>query len=252
MTTLLARIAVLGLLGVLSTGCVSRGFPTHGGGKRFSREQQALSTAIDAAVAEIDFELLPEEVRTSLNEGVGLLVFSVADSGGGVRSGGGGGLDLFGLFGGGSVSSGSVAATVRPPAPTGYASYGSTSSEDLEYLKGRIVHRILEEKIRFNPVDSEAGLESGMIIVTVGEFGIDESSFNALIVSSNRLKSRVQLNAYFVRQVEGAGTEPEVHPLCASRDKGVTFESLYEEWYLLGLGPVNTPSVLPVPVNRDA
>ena len=73
--------------------------------------------------------------------------------------------------------------------------------------------------------------------MTVGEIGIDESSFNALVCSSNRLVARVQHNAWYVRQ--GVTGEPIVTPLLDDSVAGTTHQGRYAEWYVLGIGPVN-------------
>lgn len=260
------RAFVLALIGLSSTACVSRGFPTHGGGKRFFREQELISVAIDRAVADLELDRItdqevradnpanPSESPAGLKNGIGLAIFSVADSGGGRRSSGGGPSigNLFGILGSDAMDATSAATgnELLSKAQTDYSSFGFTSSADLDYLKGKIVQRILGAKIRFNPnpvtEEGKSVLNTGAIVVTVGEIGIDESSFNALVCSSNRLVARVQLNAWYVRQ--GASGAPIVTPLLKDSVAGTTHQGRYAEWYVLGIGPVNktTPQFVPI------
>lgn len=245
---LLCACSVLG-------SCISRGYPTHGGGKRFFREQEILTRATDAAVGSLDFEKVFEVARKAKPpgslpqsggggdertlKGVTLIVSSVAHSGGGVQTGsniGIGGL-VSGLFTGGAMmATGQAPAPGQGPivGPGAYASYVFESADDIRYLAA-VVERCLASRgvACFGLKDGavEAGLP--VVRVVVKEFGIDQSDLNLIVYGEKRLKARVVVDAY------------------ASMPEGGHFESLgvgqasytFAEDFFLGFGPLSNQNV---------
>lgn len=228
--------------------CISRGYPTHGGGKRFFREQEILTRATDAAIGGLDFAKLVTAVTKSpkegapdrpLSNGVTLHITSVAHSGGGVQTGsniGIGGL-VSGLFTGGAmVATGQAPAPGQGPlvGPGSYASYVFESADDARYLAAVVERHLAEKNV---PCYGIAGgvipADKPILHVVVKEFGIDQSDLNLIVYGEKRLKARVVVEA-FVREFDGSGFQ----------SLGVGEASFtFAEDFFLGFGPLSNQNV---------
>lgn len=245
---LLCACSVLG-------SCISRGYPTHGGGKRFFREQEILTRATDTAVSSLDFEkvieLIQEPASTGevppapnssgalLSKGVTLHVSSVAHSGGGVQTGsniGIGGL-VSGLFTGGAMmATGQAPVSSQGPlvGPGAYASYVFESADDIRYLAAVVERCLAARNVPcYGISDGKVKAGTPVLRVVVKEFGIDQSDLNLIIYGEKRLKARVVVEAY------------------VSRDDGTGYKSLgvgqasytFAEDFFLGFGPLSSKNV---------
>lgn len=241
---------------VSASGCVTRGYPTHGGGKRFYNEQAIVTRSIDAALAEIDFgkvvAALPAEDRQRGTIAVHL--FAVAHSGGGVQTPSSG---LFGGILGGSLLFGGsgdqsvlgagqqgIGAAVHavplgvgavPGNPNGYFAFGFESADDIRYLMGRVIGRLGEVGLRVETPTANAGRRP-VLCIMISELGIDQSDFNALVYSEKKLRARAALEAFLVGH-HPDDPEPDSIATTAIGKGAATFR--FREDFFLGCGPLS-------------
>lgn len=235
------RWALLGLVLLVNVGCVTRGYPTHGGGKRFFREQQVVSAAINGALGQLDLSQLSE--CKPKDKAVPLQVFSMSHSGGGVQNGSGigvGGL-LGGLLGFGTAAAfangGSPAAAypaavaAGSAAPGGYSTYLVESADDLKYLTGALVREL--GNLGYAVKQPKAGASGGVLTILVSELGIDQNDLNLIVYGEKRLKARAVMEAFWVNHNADSGTTT-YHSLGRG---GAT--STFSEDFFLGFGPLS-------------
>ena len=234
---------LLSALCLTQVACVSRGFPNHGGGKRFYREQQVLTRSVQTALDRIPFE----EIGVAADgKPVQVYVLCVGDQGGGSGQASNGSSLLntisFGLLG----DDGPVPGIGRGAIPTApivtprdtYTPFSFANALDLEYLRGELMVRLAAANVRIasgGNIGSEgAGPETSSLYlyVLVTQFGIDKSDLNLLVYSEEKLEARTALRVVLVdnHAESGATASP---PLQAS----ATFN--YMENFVLGFGPVN-------------
>jgi hypothetical protein len=229
------------LLALFASGCVSRGYPTHGGGKRFFREQEVVGRAIDAAVESLQYDRIPAEVRS-----LGVLpvqMFSLAHSGGGVQTSSNIGVGaVFGsLFGSGAVGDGGAdlgapaAVAVTGSGPGSYASYAFESADDARYLMGALMVELAKVGIR--PGLSEKAGDT-QLYVLVKELGIDQNDLNLIVYGEKRLAARVVLEAWLVYSGDVDGKVGKQR-LLQSLGRGEATYTFSEDFFL-GFGPLNS------------
>lgn len=263
----LGRALLLAVLAApLMTSCVTRGFPTHGGGKRFFREQELVSAAIDQAVGQLDFGALAGSGDGAPS--IGLFVMSMEDSGGGVQSSGGAGSSILSTLGlaapaidpnmGPAVAYGSMAA-MSSAAASAYGSFAFESSDDLVYLKGALLEKLAENGVRVASAATEqqtgdggnANQETrtargpdGLLFVLVEQLGIDQNDTNVIVYGAKELSARVAVRAFYVTESGAAGMR-SINS--TSLGRGVS-EWQYKEVFILGIGPIGNTDI----VNRKS
>lgn len=232
--------------------CVTRGYPTHGGGKRFAPEQAIVTRSIDGALSQVDFSgvkdliAAPDLGPTS----VAVQVFSVAHSGGGVQSSAGFLGSLLGITpvigsgqqgGGGwqppsapahgyqAVAAGAVA-NALPAGPGTYSAFAFESADDIRYLMGRVVERLGAAGLRVATPKGEHA--NPVICILVSELGIDQSDFSALVYSEKELVARTSVEAFLISNGEkdSVVTTPLGRGTSAWR---------FREDFFLGFGPLS-------------
>ncbi|MCR9244163.1 MAG: hypothetical protein NXI31_03970 [bacterium] len=246
------RIASLGALLALSMlpACVTRGYPTHGGGKRFAHEQAIVTRSIDSALAQIDFSKIAKnlDATSAKDDSVAVQIFSVSHSGGGVQSGGG--AFLGGLIGmtpvigsalqGRSNATPSIPASMHPlttagvaaarTGPGSHSSFAFESADDIRYLMGRLVDHIGRQKLRV--VTPRDGEPRAVLSIVVSELGIDQSDFSALVYSEKELQARTTIDAFLV----SPGKTGEVGYTSLGRGSSAW---RFREDFFLGFGPLS-------------
>jgi len=233
------RWALLGLVLLTTVGCVTRGYPTHGGGKRFYREQQVVAAAINEALGQLQLDGLKGEVQKGV---VPVQVFSMAHSGGGVQSGSGigvGGL-LGGLFGFGAAAVANdnpgaaypAAVAANSAASAGsYSSYAFESADDIRYLTGALVREL--GSLGFAVRSPDAGASGGVLTILVSELGIDQNDLNLVVYGEKRLRARAVIEAFWVQ----FDADKESLSYKSLGRGGAT--STFSEDFFLGFGPLS-------------
>lgn len=243
------------LLSSLATSCVTRGYPTHGGGKRFYREQEIITRAIDTAVGSLDFGKLVEKLTAPLKEGDGkrelsngvtLRLTTVAHSGGGVQSGSNIGIAglVSGLLTGGAMmasgqGAGSPALSPAPAplvGPGSYSSYVFESADDAGYLAAVVTRYLADCKVPCHGISANEKENAGRptLHVIVKELGIDQSDMNLIVYGEKRLKARVVVEAFLTQQ--GA------HDFYEHLGVGQASYTFAEDFFL-GFGPLSSQNV---------
>lgn len=249
-------VPLLGALAATLAGCVSRGYPTHGGGKRFFHEQALVTNAIDAAVAQVPFDRVKEVVDASdaKNDGsIAVQVFSVAHSGGGVQTGATG--PLAGIFGASPVlggaqqgGGGNTVALGSAGAAAGggnYFAFGFESADDVRYLMGRVTERLGSVGLRV--VSPTADVGKPMLCVLVRELGIEQSGFNAFIYQEKKLAARASVELFVVaRRADG---DPGVNVESVPIGRGAATWRFREDFFL-GFGPLTGGEPEPDPIDQ--
>lgn len=243
--------AITLLLLTLLAGCVTRGYPTHGGGKRFFQEQALVTGAIDSALDQINFEPLGEMITRDAGtkaKSIGVHVFSVAHSGGGISNGGNGvfGSALGGLFGGsfggGSAKRNHSNAFSAPLAPAlngvkgdGYLSYAFGSADDIRYVMGRLIGKLGQEGLSVQTAEKQSA-DKPTLCILIRQLGIDQSDFSALVYSEKLLRARSSIEAFVVHQTENEDKEKvtTVTPLGEG-----TGTMRFREDFFFGIGPLS-------------
>lgn len=224
---------------LLASGCATRGYPTHGGGKRFAHEQAIIAGSIDDAMAQIDFRKVEATLDPNSRQygKIAVQIYPMSHSGGGVQTGSTG--FLGGLFGvspvlGGSEQAAAAVALAGAASPGAYMPFGFESADDLRYLMGRLVERLGEQRLRV--VQPVSGADEATLCVLVRELGIDQSDFNALVYNEKKLVARTALEIFVV------GKDPE-NPnetsLVATPIGKAASAWRFREDYFLGFGPIS-------------
>jgi len=230
----------------LMVGCTTRGYPTHGGGKRFFQEQALIAGTIDRALNAIDFsqlsDLVPSDSSTQTKP-ISVHVFSVAHSGGGISNGSSGAFGgvLGGLFGGGfgggsrinhnGAAAQALAAPLSGVQGNGYLSYAFGSADDIRYVMGRLIGKLGQEGLSVQTADTPDPTKPTLCIL-IRQLGIGQSDFNALVYSEKVLRARSSIEAFVVHTPEGAGTI--VTPLGEG-----TSTMRFREDFFFGIGPLS-------------
>ncbi len=204
---LLVPAALAALTGL--AGCVTQGFPNHGGGKRFYLEQHLVVRSAEGALEQIDWAEVPKAgpVRlrlVAMGDGQGAGVSSAAD-------------------------------WLAPPGCEADGP-GVDTGADLEYLKALIHRRLLEEGVEVAGRWHDPERVVGDLVVLVGEYGIARSGLQMIVYQERRLAARTSLDAFFLGKPELAGDVPGDLPL----GRGGATSALQEE-FVLFLGPINKP-----------
>lgn len=225
----------------LLTGCVTRGYPTHGGGKRFFQEQAIVTGSIDGAMDQIQFDKLDDLVSPdpgTQQKTIGVHVFSVAHSGGGVSTSSSGafGAILGGLIGGGPefrhnpTLSQPLVAPLASVQGNGYLSYAFGSADDIRYVMGRLIAKLGAEGIAVQTADTAT--DKPTLCILIRQLGISQSDFNALVYSEKLLRARSSIEAFVVHKIEGGG-------LKATPIGEGTSTMRFREDFFFGIGPLS-------------
>lgn len=241
----------LALVALATTGgCVTRGYPTHGGGKRFFQEQALVAGSVDGALAQIDFARLAKRDDGTPRTQIAVHVFAVAHSGGGVQTSGTGFLgSLFGavpvLGAGQQAGGGAVVPVVGATAATGsgYFAFGFESADDMRYLMGRVIAKLGAAHLRVE-TPKEMKPDQEVLCILVSQLGIDQSDFNALVYSEKVLRARTQLEAFLVTHEQDADDPNRTSPVARLIGTG-TSTMRFREDFFLGFGPISggTPEI---------
>jgi hypothetical protein len=244
------------LLSLTAVGCTTRGFPNHGGGKRFFQEQALVTQSIDDALAAVDWPQLKDLVKsvTDAPPSLAVQIYCVSHSGGGAQSPASPNLGMgFQVHPAGAhrqlpqdardpVRAG-VQQTAAAGAPTNYMAFAFESADDIRYLMGRVVQQLGEQGIEVAiPTDSTPDT---VLCLLVGELGTDHSNFNALIYAERVLTARTRVEAYLLHRVTDPGPTARLRKL-----GGGAGQFRLRENYFLGFGPLSggTPERDPFPI----
>jgi hypothetical protein len=213
---------------LFAAACATRGYPAHGGGKRFFTEQALVTRSIDDAISQIDFTRVRSDVGDVSD--IAVQIFSVAHSGGGATSDPSSFFPFLNQLG-----PGAAAMPVLPVGGTssGYFAFGFESADDIRYLMGRLIGKLAEVGLRVVTPRAEAA-PGPVLCVLVGELGIDLSGFNAVVYREKELRARTSLELFVVAGGVGgtAGTTTKIGRGAA------TYR--FEEDYFLFFGPLVT------------
>jgi hypothetical protein len=237
-TPRIAALSCVPLL-LLASGCATRGYPTHGGGKRFSHEQAILAGSIDDAMAQVDFRKVAATLDAqSKNDGkIAVQIYPMSHSGGGVQTSSTG--FLGGLLGvgpvlGGGQQAAAAAMVAGAASPGNYMPFGFESADDLRYLMGRLVERLGEQKLRV--VQPLPDAQVATLCVLVRELGIDQSDFNALIYNEKKLVARTSVEIFVIGRDPA---NPNETSLVATPIGKADATWRFREDYFLGFGPLS-------------
>lgn len=224
----------------LLAGCATRGYPTHGGGKRFSHEQDVVARSIDRAIARLDLTRLLDlaDAKSRSERKIPVQIYPMAHSGGGVQTGSTG---LFGsLFGVapvlGAAEQGMAAPAVSGPQAAfgAYSAYGFETADDLRYLMGRLVARLGDAGLQC--IAPKEGETRSVLCLLVSELGIDQSDFSALVYTEKQLVARTRIEAFLVGPDPEAANKIDVK--CVPLGIGASAWRFRED-YFLGFGPIS-------------
>lgn len=214
-------LALLGLL--FTTGCQFRGIPSHGGGKRFLREQELVSESARAALGSNTWGAVT-------GKGVRVFVHSVSDDGGGNGDGGRLGLGgLLGVSGGGSHWGADASAGASNA--FAYGTHAFASARDIEYITGLIIERVYQSGGRIVST-GESGYD-GDVHVMVHVLGTDKSTDSYVIAWRDNLRGKVDLSAVYLPREGGytqlgegrsSHTYSEMHILGITMEDGRVYE----------------------------
>lgn len=207
------------------TSCVTRGFPGHGGGKRFFVEQHLVSKSVELALDELDWSAIPR------GGPVRVWVVAIGDEGGGSSVGKGvvGGFQNLGM--------GTGVDSVRED---DFTTMAFANTRDVEYVRGLVSHRLDREGVQVHrDWHARDARIAGDLYVLVGEFGIAASGFQLFVYSERKLEARTALKAHFIENPEGL--DPDQHPRFVFLGEGSATTWIYEEYVFL-MGPINSPS----------
>lgn len=256
MIHLLTRTRTAALLAVVPMlaigGCVTRGYPTHGGGKRFFQEQAIVAGSIDAALNQLDWQKLADEVNPDKmpNSSVRVHVYTMAHSGGGVQSNSstflGGLLNSVPFFGGISALAGNQPSSSGGPvivpvgsgaqSPQGsYQSFGFESADDVRYLMGRVVSKLGDVGLQaVTPPALDPKQPSLQILVS--QLGIDQSDFSALIYNEKLLRARTRVEAFLISTKKNLDDQEETTVTALGAGTGTM---RFREDFVFGFGPIS-------------
>lgn len=206
-----------------ATGCVFRGIPQHGGGKRAYFEQQALAESARSALDGVDWQALAG--RT-----VVVNLYGVDDLGGG--EGGGGGMFLFGGAGFGWAdaqpkkgTSESASIALAGSVARDYSAYAFSNKGDYEYLKGLIISKVLMAGGRI--AAAKSGDADSELLVLVSNYGTNRYTDSYVVMWTEYLKARTTIEA-FLRPYGASGGAQRLTP------KPTSARFAYSESYILG------------------